>query len=155
MSYPHFGPKNTRSNFSSISDTYFNSLCFTPQFSTVLQLHIFTTAVFNFLAYKAIQSAFLALQVIWRFLNQLHVFLHFIPSFLHKNHTKGILVMSCSGTHFSPYVCLWVFSTCLCQSLIKIMSKNHFSIASESVWVVLVLRGILVFSHQNFDREVF
>jgi len=42
----------------------FNSQCFTLQFSTVLQLHIFTISVFSFLAYKAIQSAFLALQVI-------------------------------------------------------------------------------------------
>ena len=42
----------------------FNSLRFTLQFSTVLQLRIFTISVFNLLACKTILSVFLALQVI-------------------------------------------------------------------------------------------
>ena len=37
---------------------------FTLQFSTVPQLHVFTTAVCNSIAYKAVQSVFLALQVV-------------------------------------------------------------------------------------------
>jgi len=83
--------KTTPSNFFLLlftSDTFSNSLCITPQFSTALQTAYFFS-IFNSLAYKAIQSVFLALQVIWNFLNQLHVFLHFIPSFCIKNHTKG------------------------------------------------------------------
>jgi len=135
MSYPHFGPKNTPSKFFSISDTFFNSLCITPQFSTALQLRIFTIFVFNSLAYKAIQSVFLALQAIWKFLNQLHIFLHFIPSFCIKIIQKGILIISCSGTHFSPYVCIWVFSTCLYKPLIrpylKIISALYLSQAES------------------------
>ena len=62
----------------------FNSQCFTLQFSTVLQLHILPFLSLNFLAFRAIQSAFLALQVIWKFLNQLYIFLHSIPNFCIK-----------------------------------------------------------------------
>ena len=48
MSYPHFGPKNTRLNFLSISDTFTNLLCITLQFTTVLQLHTLLFLSFNF-----------------------------------------------------------------------------------------------------------
>jgi len=37
------------------------------------------------------------------FLKPLHIFLRFIPNFLHKIIQKGILVISYKGTHFSPY----------------------------------------------------
>jgi len=148
VSYPHFGPKKILVQFSLLSlIPFFNSLCFTPQFSTALQLRIFTTAVFNSLACKAIQSVFLALQVIWKFLKQLHIFLHFIPNFRIKSYEKGILVISCSGTHFSPYNLSLSLYNLSVHIINQILSKNHFSIASESVWVILVLRGILVFSH--------
>jgi len=73
-----------------LSLTLFNSLCFTLQFSTVLQLHIFTISVFNFLAYKVIQSAFLALQVIWKFLNHCTFPCILIPKHLHENHTERV-----------------------------------------------------------------
>jgi len=153
LSYPHFGPKNTRSNFSSISDTfsihYVLLRNFPPRFNCVF----FTIPVFNSLAHKAIQSIFLALQVIWKFLNQVHIFLHFIPSFRIKSYEKGILVISYSGTHFSPYnLSLSIYNLSV-HIINQILSKNLFSIASESVSVVLVLRGILVFSHPIFLTE--
>jgi len=55
----------------------------------MLQLHIFAIAVFNFLAYKAIQSAFLALQVIEKFLKPLFIFSHLIPNICIKIIQKG------------------------------------------------------------------
>ena len=62
----------------------------------------------------------------------MRIFLHFIPNFCIKNHTKGILVISCSGTHFSPYVCLWILSTCLYKSLIKFCLKKTISALHSS-----------------------
>ena len=71
--------------------------------------------------------------------------------FAYKSYRKGILVISCTGTHFSPYICLWDFLICLhgssINSYLKIVLVLHLS-QSGSVWVVLVLRGILVLSHQ-------
>ena len=113
----------------------------------------FTVSVSNFLACKTIQSIFLALQAIKEFLKPLHIFLHFIPNFRIKSYEKGILVVSCSGTHFSFYNLSLSLYNLSVHIINQILSKNLFSIASESVSVVLVLRGILVFSHPKFLTE--
>jgi len=54
MSYPHFGPKNTRSNFFAIF-WYFQ---IHRVFYCVSTAH-FTVSVSNFLAFKTIQNVFL------------------------------------------------------------------------------------------------
>jgi len=70
---------------------------------------------------------------------------------------KGILVISYKGTHSSPYdlslslfnLSAWIIN----QMLYKIVLVLHLS-QSESVWVVLVPKGISVFSHQiNFGQR--
>jgi len=134
---------------------------FTVFYSTIfycISNAYFAVSVSNFLACKTIQSVFLALQVTKEFLKPLHIFLHFFSKFLHKIIQKGyfghflqvepILVPTFVSESFQL-----VYSSI--KIINQILSKNHFSIASESVWVVLVPRGILVFSRQNFDREVF
>jgi len=65
---------------------------FTVFYSTIFYCALnayFTFSVFNSLAYKAIRSVFLALQVIKDFLKPLHIFLHFYFKFLHKIIQKG------------------------------------------------------------------
>jgi len=87
MSYPHFGPKNTHSNFFSITDTFQFPVFYSAVFYA--STAYFTISVSNLLAYKAIQSTFLALQVIRKFLNQLYICWHFIPNFCIKIIQKG------------------------------------------------------------------
>ena len=71
-----------------------------------------------------------------------------------KSYKKGILVISYKGTHFSPYNLSLSLFNLSAWIINQILYKNHLSFASESVWVVLVPRGILVFSHQiNFGQR--
>jgi len=78
LSYPHFGPKNTRLNFLSISDTF--SMCFADYYCA-------STTYVIISAFKFISQFFLA----------------FYSKFLQKIIQKGILVISYKGTHFGPY----------------------------------------------------
>jgi len=146
LSYPHFGPKNTRSNFLSVSD-YFKFTMSILQFSIVLQTHIVLSLSLNFLALQVLKK---------EFLKPLHIFLHFVPIFCIKSYKRVFWSFPTKEPILVPIICPWVFSTCLPESLIKFCPKIVLVLHFESVWVVLVLRGILVFSQRTiFDREVF
>ena len=155
LSYPHFGPKNTRSNFLSVSD-YFKFTMSILQFSTVLQTHIVLSLSLNFLAYKTIQNVFLHSKSLKRVSKTIAYFLAFYSKFCIKSYKRVFWSFPIEEPILVPTICLWVFSTCLHKSLInfylKIILILHLS-QSESVWVVLVLRGILVLSHQMFLTE--
>jgi len=87
----------------------FGTFQFTAFYSTIfycVSTAYFTVPVPNLLACKTILSVFLALQVIEEFLKNIAYFPAFYSKFLHKIIQKGILVISCSGTHFSPYICV-------------------------------------------------
>jgi len=98
LSYPHFGPKNTHSNFSAIF-WYFQI----HRVFTVLQTHILLLLPPIFLHSKPFKVFSYITGHLKGSLRPLHISLHFIPSFLHKTIQKGILVISYKGTHFSPY----------------------------------------------------
>ena len=68
LSYPHFGPKNTRLNSLSIPKNFFNLLCITLQFTTVLQLHTLLFLSYNFCikTYKRVFWSFPAMEPIFR-----------------------------------------------------------------------------------------
>jgi len=121
------------------------------QFSTVLQTHILLFPSLIFLHVKPSEVFLLHFKSLKKVSKTMAYFPTFYSNFLHKIIQKGILVISYKGTHFSPYIFPRVFSTCLHESLVKYCPKIvlvvHLS-QSESVWVVLVLRGIFVFSHQ-------
>ena len=87
MSYPHFGPKNTHSNFFSIF-WYFSIHCvFLRSLLTMLQLHILLFLSLIFLHMRP-SKLFFALQVIRKFLNQLYIFLHFISNICIKSYKR-------------------------------------------------------------------
>ena len=154
LSYPHFGPKNTRSNFLSVSD-YFKFTMSILQFSTVLQTHILLFPSLIFLHVKP-SKMFSCITNHLKISKTIAYFPIFYSNFLHKIIQKGILVISYKGTHFSPYNLSLSLFNLSAWIINQILSKNRLSFAFESVWVVFVLRGILVFSHQTFfDIEVF
>jgi len=144
--------KTTPSNFFSTSDTFQIHRVLLYNFLLCFRRIFHFLSVSNFLACKTTQSVFLHYRSLKRVSKTIAYFLAFYSKFLHKIIQKGILVISCSGIHFSPYnLSLGLFN--LSAWIInQLLSKNHLSIASESAWVNLSrfwsLRGILVFSHQ-------
>ena len=85
--YPHFGPKNTRSNFLSVSD-YFKFTMSISQFSTVLQTHILLFPSLIFLHVKP-SKMFSCITNHLKISKPIACFPAFYSKFLHKNHTKG------------------------------------------------------------------
>jgi len=122
VSYPHFGPKNTRSNFLYVSD-YFKFTMSLSQFSTVLQTHILLFLSPIFLHLKPPKVFFLHCKSLKKVSKTMAYFATFYSNFFHKIIQKGILVISYKGTHFSPCICPRVFSTCLHESLVKFCPK--------------------------------
>jgi len=109
-------------------------------FSTVLQTHIVLLLSPIFLHTKS-SKVFSRITSHLKISKRIAYFPAFYPKFLHKIIQKGYF------GHFlqwSPFINLsaWIIN--------QILLKSHFSIASESVWVVLVPKVILVFSHQIF-----
>jgi len=136
LSYPHFGPKNTRSNFLSVSD-YFKFTMSISQLSTVLQTHILLFPSLIFLHVKPSKVFFLHCKSLKRVSKTIAYFLAFYSNFLHKIIQKGILVISYKGTHFSPYNLSLSLFNLSAWIINQILYKDHLSFASESVRVSL------------------
>jgi len=148
MPYPHFGPKNTRSNFLSVSD-YFKFTMYMLQFSTVLQTHIVLSLSLNFHAYKTIQNVCSHYKSFKKASKTVAYFPAFCSKFCIKSYKRVFWSFPTKEPILVPTICPWVFPTCLHESLIKFYLKiilvSHLS-QSESF---VVLRGIFVFSHQT------
>jgi len=80
LSYPHFGPKNTRA-------------------TSFLFLMPFQFTVYYSAIYYCASPASVTVSASKFFL---HIFLAFYSKFLHKIIQKGVLVISRNGTHFEP-----------------------------------------------------
>ena len=132
LSYPHFGPKNTHSNFSAIF-WYFQ---IHRVFYCASNAH-FTVTISNRHTSKAIQGVFLHYESSKRVSRTIACFPAFYSNFLHKIIQKGILVISYKGTHFSPYNLSLNPFNLSAWTINQILYKNHLSFASESVWVSL------------------
>ena len=121
------------------------------QFSTVLKTHIVLSLSLSFLACKTIQNVFLHYKSLKKVSKTIAYFLAFYSKFCIKSYKRVFWSFPTEEPILVPTICLWVFSTCLHRSSInfylKIVLVSHPR-QSESVWVVLVLRGIFVFSLQ-------
>ena len=156
MSYPHFGPKKNTCSNSFLFLIISNSLCLFYNFYCATNAH-FTVIISNLHTSKAIQSFFLHYKSSKRVSRTIACFPTFYSNFCIKSYKRVFWSFPMKEPILVPTICPWVFSICLHESLIKFCTKIilvlHLS-QSESVWVVLVPRGILVFSHQiNFGQR--
>ena len=134
LSYRHFRPKNTRSNFF-LFLIISNSLCLFYNFYCATNAH-FTVIISNLLAFKVIQSVFLHYESSKRVSKTITYFLlHFIPIFCIKSYKRVFWSFPTKEPILVPTICPWVFLTCLHKSSInfylKIVVVLHLS-RSES-----------------------
>jgi len=117
----------------------------------------FYCIISKFISFKAVQSVFLHYKPFKRVSTTIACFPTFYSNFCIKSYKRVFWSFPSMEPILVPTICPWIFSICLHESLIKFCTKIilvlHLS-QSGSVWVVLVPRGILVFSHQiNFGQR--
>ena len=121
-------------------------------FSTVLQTHIVLLLSPIFLHTKP-SKVFSRITSHLKISKRIAYFPAFYSKFLHKIIQKGYFGHFLQWSPFNPYNLSLSLFNLSAWIINQILSKNHLSFAYESVWVVLVPRGILVFSHQmNFGQ---
>jgi len=128
VSYPHFGPKNTRSNFF-LFLVISNSLCLFYNSYCATNAH-FTVIITDLLAFKTVQSVF-ALQVFKKgFLKPLH-FLVFYSNFCIKSYKRVFWSFPAMEPIFEPlHFSLSLFNSSvriICQFCLRIISALRLS----------------------------
>jgi hypothetical protein len=158
--YPNFGHKNTCSKFSFILDicllilkncqfaTVYTDilLCFISQFNFK---DLFDCVfVYVFLHFKSSKKHFscISSHLNWSLINCIVLCILF-QCYLQNSWKRGILVISCIQTHFSPWKLFESFQLVCISPYFNFMLKSTSKIAFESFRVSLAPRGILVISY--------
>jgi len=119
LSYPHFGPKNTHSNFSVIF-WYFQ---IHRVFYCASNAH-FTVTISNRHTSKAIQSVFLHYKSSKRVSRTIACFPTFYSNFCIKSYKRVFWSFPTKEPILVPTICPWVFSICLHESFVKFCTKS-------------------------------
>jgi len=124
---------------------------------TVPQTHILLLLSPIFLHLKAIQSVFLHYKPFEKVSKTIACFPAFYSNFCIKSYKRVFWSFPTKEPIFVPTILSLSLFNLSAWIISRILYKNHLSLhlsQSEPVWVVLVPRGILVFSHQiNFGQR--
>ena len=101
LSYPHFGPKNTRSNFF-LFLVISNSLCLFYNFYCATNAH-FTVIISSLITFKAIQSVFLHYKPFEKVSKTIACFPAFYSNFCIKSYKRVFWSFPAVEPIFSPY----------------------------------------------------